>query len=150
MILFTANNISMRKTRNIKRKLLKKRHTRKNKKRSRRVKLIKGGEWKIYNDPQNLYREYCAPEGVEGESFWIIDPETKERASCPPNEKKGGPEKSVISPLDKAYEESLRISRAAKEKRQKDKAAENAEKASKLNVTDIYAADRGTVRYKTN
>jgi hypothetical protein len=58
----------MRKTRNIKRKLLKKRHTRKNRRSSRKVKLIEKkvgagsteGKWNIGFDPnQNPPKPYC-------------------------------------------------------------------------------------------
>ena len=59
----------MRKTQNIKRKLLKKRHTRKKRKSYRRVKLIKGGTtWKVEEkkcveyDLQKKVREFEIPE----------------------------------------------------------------------------------------
>jgi len=59
----------MRKTRNIKRKLLKKRHTRKNRRSSRKVKLIKGGTtWRVEEkkcveyDLQKKVREFEIPE----------------------------------------------------------------------------------------
>ena len=68
----------MRKTRNIKKKLLKKHYTRKNKRSSRRNKLIKGGKDKwAYAEDKNG-EKYCYIVGKD--SFW--DSTVKDDTDC--------------------------------------------------------------------